>query len=580
MSQSKGLSNAFKLRDIVDLREPAFGGKLDGVTDDTAALHAAMATLNPDATSAFGGASGRGGIVYIPAGVPVLGDVVMKSNISIRGAGAFATRIKPKAGCTDVFTTSGTTTASRMANVTLRDFMIGPNDSCTVEVTPTNTKPSCGGIKFTYVTVCAVENVWIHNIAGTAYSNTETFESFFKYCVASFCGTATVPAVTCYQGTADVTNDVRFEHLIVACPFMLKVGAGSGGTLLQQRTLSFMGGYFEWGQGADAATGPAIVIEASRCVKFVGCDFIANRITAQSLIKFQDSGGSSDVAVSSLDGCGFIGQATMTGKLIENAATRVINIGVHGCNFSDVLGGPCISGPSFNITGFSAYDCLGPMIDVSSSILSGIKAGAISGTGVAIKLNGCVASGISLDSFQGNGTTGIQCVTAASIIDNVKIALGGGGTDKGIDFQVAGNKVSNVALSSTTPYTGIASFQSSNWYEEDGSFTMTATGMTTSPTGTCYYARRGKTVTLDIGAVSGTSNSVAFTLTGGPAVMAPATQKNNVVRCQDNGAAYVAALIATEVSGVLSVYPTTNGGNFTAAGTKSIAAASITYTMN
>lgn len=46
---------------------------------------------------------------------------------------------------------------------------------------------------------------------------------------------------------------------------------------------------------------------------------------------------------------------------------------------------------------------------------------------------------------------------------------------------------------------------------ESGSFTFTATGLTTSPTGTGRYVKHGNLVTLFLPAISGTSNATTFT---------------------------------------------------------------------
>lgn len=57
-------------------------------------------------------------------------------------------------------------------------------------------------------------------------------------------------------------------------------------------------------------------------------------------------------------------------------------------------------------------------------------------------------------------------------------------------------------------------------------FTMGVTGLTTSPTATAEYQLIGRQVQMTIPALSGTSNSTAFTLTGVPAAIRPGSAKN------------------------------------------------------
>ena len=51
---------------------------------------------------------------------------------------------------------------------------------------------------------------------------------------------------------------------------------------------------------------------------------------------------------------------------------------------------------------------------------------------------------------------------------------------------------------------------------EEGTFTFTGTGFTTSPTGTAYYTKIGDQVTLRIPDITGLSNTTAMTITGLP----------------------------------------------------------------
>jgi hypothetical protein len=57
-------------------------------------------------------------------------------------------------------------------------------------------------------------------------------------------------------------------------------------------------------------------------------------------------------------------------------------------------------------------------------------------------------------------------------------------------------------------------------------FTVGTTGFSGTVTGTAKYQRVGRMVILDLPALSGTSNSAAFTLTGLPAEITPVDAKS------------------------------------------------------
>lgn len=120
-----------------------------------------------------------------------------------------------------------------------------------------------------------------------------------------------------------------------------------------------------------------------------------------------------------------------------------------------------------------------------------------------------------------------------------------------------------------------------------GSFTVTATGLTTAPTATVYYVTDGVMVTLytggDISLLSGTSNSTTFTLTGVPAALTPAKFSGGflcIYGAEDNsGAIWAAASINN--SGVITFDTLASfggaTGQWTASGTKSAPAFNFTY---
>ncbi len=118
-----------------------------------------------------------------------------------------------------------------------------------------------------------------------------------------------------------------------------------------------------------------------------------------------------------------------------------------------------------------------------------------------------------------------------------------------------------------------------------GSFTLTTTsGWTATLTCTCYYTIVGNMVTLMVGQLYGTSNSVAAGATGLPA----AIRGNSVsgigrispgCRMYDpgNSAAEVWGLTVIGTSGDIVWYWNANGNNWTASGSKYIDNGIVTY---
>jgi hypothetical protein len=114
---------------------------------------------------------------------------------------------------------------------------------------------------------------------------------------------------------------------------------------------------------------------------------------------------------------------------------------------------------------------------------------------------------------------------------------------------------------------------------DEGSFTATLTGCTTSPTGTVNYIRHGNLVTLLIPSISAESNTTAATLTGLPASLTPASN-NNYVYCNvlDSGAAFQGVALVNS-SSVIALHKGPIGTAFTNSGVKGVQAVALTYTL-
>lgn len=130
---------------------------------------------------------------------------------------------------------------------------------------------------------------------------------------------------------------------------------------------------------------------------------------------------------------------------------------------------------------------------------------------------------------------------------------------------------------------GVAGWRIAELYEE-GTYTGTLTGCTTSPTVTVAYVKNGKTVTVRTSAVlSATSNTTACTVTGCPSHLFPATTQNVTIdRVLDNTLDNM-GFINIGTGGVWSPFfwsaINTRTATFTNAGTKGIGLVTMTYAL-
>jgi len=112
---------------------------------------------------------------------------------------------------------------------------------------------------------------------------------------------------------------------------------------------------------------------------------------------------------------------------------------------------------------------------------------------------------------------------------------------------------------------------------DEGTFTATLTGMTTSVTGTARHVRVGKAVCLFLPTLSGTSNATTAQVTGLPAIIQPTQTSWQVVRITDNSLDAFGVVRFNSASGTLDVFPSFTAGAWTATGTKTLYATMLAY---
>ena len=116
---------------------------------------------------------------------------------------------------------------------------------------------------------------------------------------------------------------------------------------------------------------------------------------------------------------------------------------------------------------------------------------------------------------------------------------------------------------------------------EEGTFTFTLTGCTTSPTATMRYVKVGNLVTLtgDVNITGVTSNATTKTFTGLPSVLNPSTVARFPAFVSDNGSAITISAGRIETSGVLTIFRDPAGTAWTASGVCSIGVFSFSYAL-
>lgn len=197
-------------------------------------------------------------------------------------------------------------------------------------------------------------------------------------------------------------------------------------------------------------------------------------------------------------------------------------------------------------------------------------AGGATGAGAAVTVSGGAGGATS-------GASGAATLTAGTPTDgnggSVSVtAAAGVGTNRN-----GGNVNITTGAATGSGTAGVVNLNGAFFAGASGSYTGTATGMTTSPTVTITYRSAGGMIVLcTSAALSGTSNSTAFTITGGPAAVQPGTSVsttlgNGVDNTSTNG--WINGVMGTNGTLTLSF----QNGAFTSSGTKTYSPSCIWY---
>ena len=133
----------------------------------------------------------------------------------------------------------------------------------------------------------------------------------------------------------------------------------------------------------------------------------------------------------------------------------------------------------------------------------------------------------------GNNTTAIATTAFVTAVAALKANLAGSSSQAFVASTLTTSGTTGGVIFPNATATG-ASATTLSWYEE-GSFTGTLTGCTTSPTATIRFVRVGKTVTVTLPTLTGTSSSSGCTITGSPTSLKPATAATAICIIMNGG---------------------------------------------
>ena len=187
---------------------------------------------------------------------------------------------------------------------------------------------------------------------------------------------------------------------------------------------------------------------------------------------------------------------------------------------------------------------------------------------------------------QGGSASGASAFTSIIDLDNSQVWWNGRMRDQ--DYWDNGYRLTN-SSKLVFEYGFSGSVRASNSVDgtskvitvpdyQEGTFTATLTGCTTSPTVTAYYVQTGNQVAISVPAVTGTSNSVAAGLSGLPAVLQPAREQLMFGAFLNDGGE-TNGIVRVQSSGAINFYPTVFGTNFVASGVKGNRSLALSYAL-
>ena len=148
-----------------------FGAKGDGVTDDTAAIAAAIAALP------------TGGTLYFPAGTYRVSNINLKSNMTVQGDG-WSSVIKLLDNTSDYHGRNNCLNIENVENVIVRDIKLDGNRPAQRSTAPSQ-DGRLDGLHIRYASDIYIENVWMYNNGYHGCIMTYVTNVVFEHCKAT-----------------------------------------------------------------------------------------------------------------------------------------------------------------------------------------------------------------------------------------------------------------------------------------------------------------------------------------------------------------------------------------------------------
>lgn len=186
----------------------------------------------------------------------------------------------------------------------------------------------------------------------------------------------------------------------------------------------------------------------------------------------------------------------------------------------------------------------------------------------------------------GGTTAGSSGLSGATEDCDIQLDIGGtAGTADVLEIDSGGNtlRFSRLQVSTRTATSLPTAYYADalkNWllvgYKERGSYTGALTGCTTAPTAMIEYSVEGDIVTLELPALTATSNTTACTITVMPAAIRPVSAQTVFGVTTDNGSAGWSR-ITVGTDGVLTLGFGLASNTFTNSGTKGLQPGTVIY---